>query len=125
MTGEDLIAAGFTKFAPSHYSSQSISRIYQKSISDSDGRRYFITVSEFDPVVTEHDTEVCGRKFEADIYYNQGFVFFPSQAATKIEIYGKELNSWTPEELIEAADSLWERLHPVYYETWKPAIEQS
>lgn len=103
MTTQELIAAGWTEH-PDRTGNRSKRALYQKSVRDEFGIRYWLNVQHY--VWPNGDDS-----FECQLCFINGITGWETPLSLWAAVHDK-----TPAEVLTLADSLWTALRPKHYE---------
>ena len=114
MTDQDLFDRGFKQFPPTYpIDSHGIENKFQKAYADDIGRRYFITVSKWKPIVDKRAGKTWPPGYEFEVYFQKDDGN-GSTKAIKILLYA----GWDVDEVEEYVQRLFETGLFEYYEKW-------
>ena len=115
MTDQDFISRGFKQFPPTYpIDSDGIETKFQKRYDDEIGKRYFITVNKWKPIVDHRDGKTWPPNYEYEIYFQKDDGN-DSTKAIKILLYA----GWDIDEVEEYIQKLFETGLFDYYEKWE------
>ena len=115
MTDQDLLDRGFKQFPPTYpIDPAGVKNKYQKCYSDEIGKRYFITVSEWEPIFDRRTGKTWPINYEYDVYFQKDDGK-GSTKAIKILLYA----GWDVDEVEEYVQRLFETGLFDYYEKWE------
>ena len=114
MTDQDFIQRGFKQFSPTYpIDSDGIETKFQKRYDDEVGKRYFITVNKWKPIVDHRAGKTWPPNYEYEVYFQKddgnGWT-----KAIKILLYA----GWDVDEVEEYVQKLFETGLFEYYEKW-------
>lgn len=115
MTEQDLLNRGFKQFPPTRpIDPEGIKNKYQKCYIDDIGKRYFITVSEWEPIFDHRTGKTWPINYEYDVYFQKDDGNGGTKAI-KILLYA----GWDIDEVEEYVQKLFETGLFEYYEKWE------
>jgi hypothetical protein len=115
MTDQDLLDRGFKQFPPTYpIDPTGVKNKYQKCYSDEIGRRYFITVSEWEPIFDRRTGKTWPINYEYHVYFQKDDGK-GSTKAIKILLYA----GWDIDEVEDYVQKLFETGLFEYYEKWE------
>lgn len=114
-TSQDLLNRGFKEFPPTYpIDPAGVRTKYQKRYDDEIGKRYFITVSEWEPIFDSRTGETWPINYEYDVYFSRDDGKGGTKAI-KILLYA----GWDVDEVEEYVRKLFETGLFDYYEKWE------
>ena len=115
VTDQDFISRGFKQFSPTYpIDSDGIEIKFQKRYDDEIGKRYFITVSKWKPIVDHCAGKTWPSDYEYEVYFQKDDGN-DSTKAIKILLYA----GWDIDEVEEYMQKLFETGLFDYYEKWE------
>lgn len=112
LTHELLLEAGFKSFPPNaHFDNWD--QGYQFRVRDEKGTRYFVDVMRWDHWKHRQGDSIP-TGWEVELRFNEASNFHP-QCALIVKAYST-VDKWTPQDVLNWADGVWQRLKPDYYE---------
>lgn len=115
MTDQDFIQRGFKQFSPTPYfDSNGIETLFQKRYDDKIGKRYFITVNKWKPIVDYRNGKTWPSNYEYEVYFQKDDGNGNTKAI-KILLY----SGWNIDEAEEYVQKLFETGLFEYYEKWE------